>query len=265
VAHVVPQLPQLPLSVLRSAQRPLQRVEPVGHSATQTPLPLHVGVAAGQALPQAPQLLLSVLMSTQMLLPETVQSVEKVGHVAAQLPLLQSGVAAGQTCPQLPQLLASTSVLTHVPSQLSVVEADAQHTLPAPMPLESDLEVSPLEHEATHLPPLHVGVAPEQAWPHPPQLPLSVIVSTQTPLHRTEPVGHEFTQLPPLHVGVAAGQTCPQLPQLLASTCVSAHVPSQLSVVLAAAQQIVAASMPLESVLADSPLGQDTLQAPLLQ
>jgi hypothetical protein len=53
-------------------------------------------------------------------------------------------VAPEQTWPQLPQLFESTKVLAHVPLQLSVVAADAQQTLAAPMPLESAFELSPL-------------------------------------------------------------------------------------------------------------------------
>ena len=123
---------------------------------TGTLLPLHWSThwpalqkeGVEQALPQVPQFPLSVLVSTQIPL----QSVEPVGQVAAQLPLLHAGLVAGHTLPQLPQLLESTSVLTHVPSQLSVVEADVQQTLAAPLPVESALELSPLG-QTPHAPP----------------------------------------------------------------------------------------------------------------
>ena len=90
---------------------------------------------------QLPQFPWSVCVSTQIPL----HNVEPVGHNASQLPALQCGVAAEHAWPQLPQLLASTSVLTHVPSQLSVDDADAQHAFAAPSPLESVLDNSPAE------------------------------------------------------------------------------------------------------------------------
>jgi hypothetical protein len=64
--HTVPQVPQLPLSVVVSTQLPLQQVFPALH-----------------LLPQVPQLLLSVLVSTQV-------------------PLQQ---APEQALPQVPQLV----------------------------------------------------------------------------------------------------------------------------------------------------------------
>ena len=63
-----------------------------------------------------------------------------------QEPLTQLGADAGQTFAQLPQLFGSVCVLAHVPSQLSVVEADAQQAFAAPSPLESVFETSPAEH-----------------------------------------------------------------------------------------------------------------------
>jgi len=72
---------------------------------------------------------------------------------------------AGQALPQLPQLFDAVSVSTHVPPQLSVVEADAQHTSAAPMPVESDLAVCPAGHEPAHASPLQFERASAQESP----------------------------------------------------------------------------------------------------
>ena len=101
------------------------------------------------AIPQAPQFWLSVVRTTQ-LVP---QSVEPDGHVAVQVPALQTSPAA-QAFPQLPQSAALVWRFTHWPLQ-DVVPTGHVHC-----PVTQDD------------PPVH-------AMPHPPQLALSVAGSTQ--------------------------------------------------------------------------------------
>jgi hypothetical protein len=52
--HTLPQAPQLPASLIRSEQKPLQFVEPGGQLA-HVPW-MHAGVDPPQTYPQAPQL-----------------------------------------------------------------------------------------------------------------------------------------------------------------------------------------------------------------
>jgi hypothetical protein len=62
----------------------------------------------------------------------------------------------------------------------------------------------------TQIPPLHICPAPH-AWPHEPQLALSLAVGMQVPPQFIWPAGHTHT--PPVHVAVAghAEQVAPQL------------------------------------------------------
>ena len=185
------------------------------------------------ALPHEPQLALSVCVSTHR--PEHRAEPPAQDEPLEQLPLEQTGVAPGQTVPQLPQSFGSTCVSKHVPSQLSVVAEDAQQRSPAPMPLESDLETSPLGHETTHAPPLQNGVAAAHTRPHPPQSFASTSVSMHVPpqlrvvaalaqqtaaapwLVESDfeacPAGHVFEHAPPAHTWPGAHLT-PQPPQL---------------------------------------------------
>ena len=68
---------------------------------------------------------------------------------------------------------------------------------------------------------------PPQGWLHPPQLALSVLMSTHTPLQSMEPVPQPAAvQLPPAQV---PAHVVPQLPQLASSVWVSTQTPSQIS------------------------------------
>lgn len=99
----------------------------------------------------------------------------------------------------------------------------------------------------------------------PPQLALSVVVSTQSPWHMVEPSGQDPVHAPLLQKGIDPEHIWPQLPQLVESTRVLAHVPAQLSVVATEAQHAPPASAAVESGFDVSPAGQDTVQLPLLQ
>jgi hypothetical protein len=90
-------------------------------------------------------------------------------------------------------------------------------------------------HEGTQVPLEQDDVAPltavVHAFPHDPQLVLSVCVLTHAPLHAFCPVGHWLPQTPAEHTGVApvtvVVQTVPHPPQLWMSLFGSTHAVPQ--------------------------------------
>ena len=97
---MVPQAPQLLLSVVLSVQVPLQLANPDWQVRPQVP-PEHT-YPAGQTLEQVPQLPLSVLVSTQVPL----QFISPDWQESEQVPPEQTW-PAGQMVAQLPQWLRS--------------------------------------------------------------------------------------------------------------------------------------------------------------
>ncbi len=106
VGHLVPHAPQLPVSVFRSAQVPLQSVLPVPH--TQAPA-VHV-LSVAQAVPHVPQFALSLEVSTQT--PGAEPHVVVLGAGQEHLPAVHVPPVA-QAVPQAPQFAGSVLVSTH--------------------------------------------------------------------------------------------------------------------------------------------------------
>jgi hypothetical protein len=114
--HVVPQAPQLTLSVSRLTQVPPHRVSPVGQPHT---LPVHTSPPV-QAVPQAPQSLASFVRLTHIagevvLSMVPLHPVSPVGHV--QVPLTHVAPSLAHTFPHTPQLLESVWTLWQVDPQ----------------------------------------------------------------------------------------------------------------------------------------------------
>ena len=121
-----------------------------------------------------------------------------------QTPLLQ---LPHPPLPHAPQLFLSVSRLLHAVPHCVVVDP------------EQERPQTPPEQVAEPVP----EVGPLQAWPHEPQLLVSVLSLTQTPLQSAFPEGHWHTPLvhvPPEHV-------IPHPPQLLLSVNVLVHAPLQ--------------------------------------
>jgi hypothetical protein len=124
-----------------------------------------------------------------------------------------------QVVPHEPQLRLSVCVSTHAVVLLpNVVEL---HAVP-PSPQTIPLSVPP--SEPPHVPPEQVWLL-LQAFPHLPQLLLSVCVLVQVDPHCVSPAPQ--AHMPPLHVPPCA-HWFPQLPQLKASVCKSTHELLQL-------------------------------------
>ena len=108
VAHVWPQLPQLPGSLCRLTQLPLQSVLGLG----QTHWPLTQTWPFVQALPHAPQLFASLATVTQ----DPLQFVVPLGQTVRQWPLQQTWWVA-HLCPHLPQFFGLLVRWTQTPPQ----------------------------------------------------------------------------------------------------------------------------------------------------
>jgi hypothetical protein len=180
--HVMPQPPQLLLSVVVSTQFPLQQVLPVIQGEFMPHLhcpPEQVSPVGAQAVPHIPQLLAFELVSTHVPL----QSVgAELGHL--QLPLWQV-CTPGHTVPHIPQFIESLLRSVQVPLpqlaqplwQQTPLEqwSPVGHGLPQEWQLFASLWVS------TQEPPQHVGASVVHLLPQPPQLLLSVCVLVSQP------------------------------------------------------------------------------------
>jgi hypothetical protein len=196
----LPQLPQFEVSVVLSvqvlAQHALagqtvpQALQLFGSEVSSTQVPPQQACVAVQAFPQDPQFLLSVAPSTHLL-------VQHNGVVNA-------GVCIVQSVPHIPQLLMSVVVLVHVPVMGGHCTCGAVHIVPH-TPLE---QVWPMVH----------------AWPHEPQLRLSVWVLAQAVPHWVWPVGQGVLHVPVLQVA-PLGQAFPHAPQFCESVCVFTQAP----------------------------------------
>ena len=112
------------------------------------------------------------------------------------------------TVPHIPQLAGSMAVF-------------AQYDPEAPVQVaRGDAQVAP------QVPVEHTCPA-GQAWPHTPQLRLSVCTFTQAPAHVVCPMAHETTHIPPEHT-LPAGHALPHEPQLALSLWRLEHAPAQV-------------------------------------
>jgi hypothetical protein len=216
--QVTEHMPQLLLSVLRSAQLLPQAVYPEAQLAelvTHVPAPLHLSPMP-HLVPQPPQFWLLSFKLTQLPCPPK----DRPPHCVrpdgqAHVPLLQA-TPPEQTVPHEPQLRLSVERSTH------------DVALPPKKPKNAHA-VNPLLHTMPASPVAHVP--PEQTElplhrvPQEPQLVLSVCVFTHALPHCVSPAPQE--QLPPLHVA-PVGHWWPQLPQLNASVCMLTHALLQL-------------------------------------
>ena len=107
-AQLLPQAPQLLLSVASELQTPLQSCSPLLHVIAQCPR--LQSSSAGQMVPQAPQLAGSFSMLAQMANAPVEQMVRPGPQLTAQEPAEQR-LPLGQTLPHAPQLLESLSRL----------------------------------------------------------------------------------------------------------------------------------------------------------
>jgi hypothetical protein len=178
--HVIPQAPQLALSVCRFTQAPLHRVNP--------PLqPWHMPPTHAppeQALPHWPQLRASLWILTQRLL-QLVSPPPQVHAPATQVP------PPLHTVPQAPQSAKSVWRSTQAPLQL----------------------VSPVAHIVTHVDCEHTCPLAQTAV-HEPQCWGSEPMSMQTPLQRVSIPGQAHA--PDAHT-VPPVQLTPQAPQFFGS------------------------------------------------
>ena len=112
--QMLPQAPQLPVSVGRFTQEPLQLVVPFGHETAQAPPEQTWFTVQDEA--QSPQWLLSDWRLTQTPL----HSVYPALQASPQTPPLQVAVpfgGAGQATPQAPQFCVSLETFRHWPWQ----------------------------------------------------------------------------------------------------------------------------------------------------
>jgi hypothetical protein len=207
VLQLMPQLPQLPLSVWVLTQTVLF---PLPQSFGRLPLlqvatqlaPEHAKVPFAGDVGQVAHALL--------------QSIVPAAQLVHMLPLQL--VPVGQTWPQLPQLFLSSDVLISQPLAA----------------LPSQLAIGALHVGCEHVPLTHVSVPPVmlQTCPHEPQLLTSVLMLVSQPLLATpsqsrNPVRHAVTaQLLEMHPSTAwlPAQTFPQLWQLEGSVLVFTQV-----------------------------------------
>lgn len=121
------------------------------------------------------------------------------GH-SLHMPLLQAPSEPPQLLPQVPQLLGSVVRAVHEPSGHLVV------------PLTQDCVQAPAEHVESVF-----GSLLWQTLPQLPQLAVSELVSTQTPLQGVKPVLQVVVQVPAEQLATALGsvveQAVPQEPQ----------------------------------------------------
>jgi hypothetical protein len=211
--HVVPQAPQLPLSVAVAAQygeppSTTQAVWPLAHAETQVP-EAQTWVEP-HAVPHAPQFARSSASFAQNGTPPSPPQVEKGAWQVDEQAPFEHTCPAAQRVPQAPQLAGSFLVSTHAPlhdvsdALHSWVQAPAEqicealksHVRPQAPQFESSLRGSThaFPHSTSgalqrlHSPAWHEVPFPHTV-PHAPQLLLSVFRSTQTSPQRSHGTG----------------------------------------------------------------------------
>jgi len=170
IEHVAPQLPQFDESVCR-LEHVCWEDDPQSVSPEVQPHcpPLHCVVPL-HARPQPPQLALSVFVVTHAFL----HAVSSGPHIETHLPLEHRNPWS-HTEPHDPQFCASAWRFAQAPPQFDVPDGHA------------------------HLPPLHVADM-TQATPQPPQLFVSVLVSTHVPAQNVRVAGMQVSwHTPPMH------------------------------------------------------------------
>jgi hypothetical protein len=187
IEHVAPHVPQFAESVFRSEHVDFPQSVP----ELQPHCPALQCVSPEHARPQPPQLASSVLMATHAPL----HAMSSGPHIETHLPLEQSHPVS-HAVPHAPQFAASAWRLAHVPPQF----------------------VEPCGH--AHLPPAHVADW-TQATPQPPQLLVSVCVSTHAPAQNVSMGDSQESWHTPLMHEAPAGHWWLHTPQLFGSLCVS--------------------------------------------
>ncbi len=183
--HSFPQAPQLSASVIVSMHSPPQNVWPaVGH----THAPATHAAASPQDAPQAPQFAPSFCSFTQAPLQSVSPDAHCVPHAESEQTPLPPG-PPGQTLPHWPQFVGLDARLTHWPAQK--VGTAGGHS---------------------QAPEVHCWPT-GQAFPHPLQLAVSLVVSTHAPLQSTRPAAQTSSHEPAEQTSTPA-QARPQPPQL---------------------------------------------------
>jgi hypothetical protein len=246
--QMVPQVPQLALSVVKFEQMPAQSVYGAAHAHvpfTQMRFP-------PQLAPQNPQLVLFVLRSAQTLPGHCVAGGR---HWMTQCPSEHSGAVAGHRFPQAPQFVLPDCRLTQVPTpplgpahcvspaaQLQVpstqdppnghvVPQDPQFALLVDKSTQTKRPRGPIGHDvsppsphpATHVPPWQVMVGPHLR-PHAPQFASSEFGLMQVVPQRRSPGAQ--AQMPPAQSAPFA-HCAPHVPQLRGSIARSTHALAQ--------------------------------------
>jgi len=206
--QVVPQSPQLFLSLVRSTQPPPHAARPWLQPAEHVPW-LQTS-PAGQRLPHAPQFCTLVASVSQTLppppppIPPPAQDVWPSGH--AHVPLTQLPPRA-HVVPHFPQSFALVSVSTH-----------------AVWPMPTEHAVRPAAQPAAHTPFAHCWFA-AQRMPQPPQFCALDDVSMHWLLQVVRPPPHAQT---PATQFAPAPHTFLHVPQLEGSESVVVQPPEQL-------------------------------------
>ncbi len=214
--HVVPQVPQLPVSVVSSTQALPQSVRPV-----PVPQPIRQAPAAQETSPpvgaahellQPPQLAASVCVLTQ----PPLQTLRLAVHWMPQTPAAHVAVpfvgGPWHAVPHAPQWAMSVCVSTQL--------------LPHAMNCGAS-QVTP------HVPAMHVA-APfagfGQTFPQAPQLATSPLSSTHAPRHVEKVGSHWIPHTPDVQVPCpfsGSAQAFPQAPQFFVSVCSARQAPLQ--------------------------------------